>query len=197
MSVIVTGILAFVVALIGVLVNLMDFSQPMPFYLVGTVTILAALSVMSQRNPVYSVISLVVTLVSVAVLFLLMGAEFLAAAQVIVYAGAIMVLFLFVIMLLNLGNDNAGEDGGDRLFMQKRTSTFLGGTLFVVIGLVIKSSFFNGTKGIYTPEVLSKVDNTELVGKLLFTEYLLPFEITSVLLFAAVLGTIVLAKKRI
>ena len=197
MSVIVTGILAFVVALIGVLVNLMDFSQPILFYLVGTVTILAALSVMSQRNPVYSVISLVVTLVSVAVLFLLMGAEFLAAAQVIVYAGAIMVLFLFVIMLLNLGNDNAGEDGGDRLFMQKRTSTFLGGTLFVVIGLVIKSSFFNGTKGIYTPEVLSKVDNTELVGKLLFTEYLLPFEITSVLLFAAVLGTIVLAKKKI
>lgn len=197
MSVIVTGILAFVVALIGVLVNLMDFSQPILFYLVGTVTILAALSVISQRNPVYSVISLVVTLVSVAVLFLLMGAEFLAAAQVIVYAGAIMVLFLFVIMLLNLGNDNAGEDGGDRLFMQKRTSTFLGGTLFVVIGLVIKSSFFNGTKGIYTPEVLSKVDNTELVGKLLFTEYLLPFEITSVLLFAAVLGTIVLAKKKI
>ncbi len=197
MTVIISGILAFIVAIIGVLANLIEFSSTALFYLVATVAVCAAVSVIIQKNPIYSVISLIVTLVSVALIFLLLGAQFLAAAQVIVYAGAIMVLFLFVIMLLNLGENNAGEEGYDKLFIQKKTAFILGGTLFVIIGLVIKSSYFQGTKGIYTHEVLSSVGNTELVGKLLFTEYLLPFEITSVLLFAAIIGTIILAKKKI
>lgn len=197
MSVIVSGILAFIVAIIGILVNLIEFSPTILFYLVASVTIMAAISVVIQKNPIYSVISLIVTLVSVAVIFLILGAQFLAAAQVIVYAGAIMVLFLFVIMLLNLGENNAGEEGYDKLFMQKKTSVILGSTLFVIIALVIKSSFFNGEKGIYTQEVLSKVGNTQIIGKELFTNYLLPFEITSILLFAAIIGAIILAKKKI
>lgn len=197
MTIIVSGILAFIVAIIGVLVNLVNFSETILFYLVASVAVIAAISVISQKNPVYSVISLIVTLVSLAIIFLLLGAQFLAAVQIIVYAGAIMVLFLFVVMLLNLGKDHAGEEGNDKLFIQKKTAIILGGTLFVVMALVIKSSFFNGEKDIYTPEMINSIGNTELVGKLLFTDYLLPFEITSILLFAAIIGTIILAKKKI
>ncbi len=197
MSIIISGILAFAIAVIGILVNLVQFSEPILFYLLATVCIIGAISVISQKNPVYSIISLIVTLVSLAIIFLLLGAQFLAAVQVIVYAGAIMVLFLFVVMLLNLGKDHSGEESDDKLFIQKKTAIILGGTLFVIIGLVIKSSYFKGQTGIYTHEALSKIGNTELVGKLLYTEYLLPFEITSVLLFAAIIGTIVLAKKKI
>lgn len=197
MSVIASGILAFIVAIIGVLVNLVNFSETILFYLVGSVAVIAAISVILQRNPVYSVISLIVTLVSLAIVFLLLNAQFLAAVQIIVYAGAIMVLFLFVVMLLNLGKEDAGEEGRDKLFIQKKSAVIIGGTLFVIMGLVIKSSFFGGKEGGYTPELVNTIGNTELVGKLLFTEYLLPFEVTSVLLFAAIIGTIILAKKKI
>ena len=197
MSVIVSGILGFIVAIIGILVNVVNFSETILFYLVASVAIISAISVIIQKNPVYSVISLIVTLVSLAIVFLLLNAQFLAAVQIIVYAGAIMVLFLFVIMLLNLGKDDPGEEGRDKLFIQKKSAIILGGTLLVIFGLVIKSSFFGGKVGDYTPEVINNIGNTELVGKLLFTDFLLPFEITSILLFAAVIGTIILAKKKI
>lgn len=196
MSVIISGILAFIVAIIGVIVNIFTFSGPILFYLVSTVAVISAISVVLQKQPVYSVISLIVTLVSLAVIFLLLNAQFLAAIQIIVYAGAIMVLFLFVVMLLNLSKGE-GEEGKDRLFIQKRTALIIGGALLVVMGLVIKTSLFKGKEGVYTNQIVNTIGNTELIGKLLFTEYLLPFEITSVLLFAAILGTIILAKKKI
>ena len=197
MTIIVSGILAFIVAIIGVLVNVVSFTETILFYLISSVAIISAVSVILQKNPIYSVISLIVTLVSLATVFLLLNAQFLAAVQIIVYAGAIMVLFLFVVMLLNLGKNDAGEEGSDKLFIQKKTAVILGGTLFVIFGMVIKGSFYSGKSGIYTTEVINSIGNTELVGKLLFTEYLLPFEITSVLLFAAIIGTIILAKKKI
>ncbi|MGR3178333.1 MAG: NADH-quinone oxidoreductase subunit J [Candidatus Anammoxibacter sp.] len=197
MTVIVSGILAFVVAIIGVMVNVFSFTEAILFYLISSVAIISAVSVILQKNPIYSVISLIVTLVSLATVFLLLNAQFLAAVQIIVYAGAIMVLFLFVVMLLNLGKNDAGEEGRDKLFIQKKAAVILGGTLFVIFAMVIKGGFYSGKSGIYTTEVINSIGNTELVGKLLFTEYLLPFEITSVLLFAAIIGTIILAKKKI
>ncbi|MGR3218765.1 MAG: NADH-quinone oxidoreductase subunit J [Candidatus Anammoxibacter sp.] len=197
MTIIVSGILAFIVAIIGVLVNIVSFSEAILFYLISSVAVISAVSVILQKNPIYSVISLIVTLVSLSTVFLLLNAQFLAAVQIIVYAGAIMVLFLFVVMLLNLGKDDAGEEGYDKLFIQKKMAVILGGTLFVIFGMVIKSGFYSGKSGNYTAEVINNIGNTELIGKLLFTEYLLPFEITSVLLFAAIIGTIILAKKKI
>ena len=197
MTVIVSGILGFIVAIIGILLNVVEFTETILFYLVASVAVIAAVSVIIQKNPIYSVISLIVTLVSLSIVFLLLNAQFLAAVQIIVYAGAIMVLFLFVIMLLDLGKDNAGEEGRDRLFLQKKSSILLGGTLFVILVLVIKSSYFGGKTGNYTDEIINNIGNTQLVGKLLFTDFLLPFEITSILLFAAIIGTIVLAKKKI
>lgn len=197
MSIIVSGILAFIVAIIGILVNVVNFTETILFYLIASVAIISAISVIMQKNPVYSVISLIVTLVSVAIVFLLLNAQFLAAVQVIVYAGAIMVLFLFVVMLLNLGKEDSGEEGRDRLFIQKKSGVILGATLLVIFGLVIKSGFYGGQIGDYTGEMVNSAGNTEVVGKLLFTEFLLPFEITSVLLFAAVIGAIILAKKKV
>jgi NADH-quinone oxidoreductase subunit J len=166
------------------------------FIIMGMITIVCAICVVFQKNPIYSAIFLIQTMVSLAVLYILLHAQFIAAIQVMVYAGAVMVLFVFVIMLLNLGSKDV-EGGKDKLILQKVSAILLGLILFVVIGVVTIKTVFQGIKGEYTPENISEIGNTQLVGKLLFTDYVFPFEIASVLLFAAVLGAIVLAKKEL
>jgi NADH-quinone oxidoreductase subunit J len=166
------------------------------FIIMGLITVVCAVCVVFQKNPIYSAIFLIQTMVSLAVLYVLLHAEFIAAIQVMVYAGAVMVLFIFVIMLLNLGKKDV-EGGKDKLIFQKASAILLGIILFVMIGVVTFKTVLQGTKGEYTPESISEIGNTQLVGKLLFTDYIFPFEIASILLFAAVLGAIVLAKKEL
>jgi len=166
------------------------------FIIIGLITIVCALCVVFQKNPIYSAIFLIQTMVSLAVLYVLLHAPFIAAAQIMIYAGAVMVLFVFVIMLLNLSKEDV-EGGKDKLMFQKVSAILLGLILFVVIGVVTLKTVFLGTKGEYTPERINEIGNTQLVGKLLFTDYVLPFEIASILLFAAILGAIVLAKKKL
>ena len=166
------------------------------FIIIGLITIVCALCVVFQKNPIYSAIFLIQTMVSLAVLYVLLHAPFIAAAQIMIYAGAVMVLFVFVIMLLNLSKEDV-EGGKDKLMFQKASAILLGLILFVVIGVVTLKTVFLGTKGEYTPERINEIGNTQLVGKLLFTDYVLPFEIASILLFAAILGAIVLAKKKL
>ena len=166
------------------------------FIIIGLITIVCALCVVFQKNPIYSAIFLIQTMVSLAVLYVLLHAPFIAAAQIMIYAGAVMVLFVFVIMLLNLSKEDV-EGGKDKLLFQKASAILLGLILFVVIGVVALKTVFLGTKGEYTPERINEIGNTQLVGKLLFTDYVFPFEIASVLLFAAILGAIVLAKKKL
>ena len=166
------------------------------FIIIGLITIVCALCVVFQKNPIYSAIFLIQTMVSLAVLYVLLHAPFIAAAQIMIYAGAVMVLFVFVIMLLNLSKEDV-EGGKDTLMFQKASAILLGLILFVVIGVVTLKTVLLGTKGEYTPERINEIGNTQLVGKLLFTDYVLPFEIASILLFAAVLGAIVLAKKKL
>ncbi len=166
------------------------------FIIIGLITIVCALCVVFQKNPIYSAIFLIQTIVSLAVLYVLLHAPFIAAAQIMIYAGAVMVLFVFVIMLLNLSKEDV-EGGKDKLMFQKVSAILLGLILFVVIGVVALKTVFLGTKGEYTPESINEIGNTQLVGKLLFTDYVLPFEIASILLFAAILGAIVLAKKKL
>ncbi|OHB86236.1 MAG: hypothetical protein A3D13_08975 [Planctomycetes bacterium RIFCSPHIGHO2_02_FULL_40_12] len=166
------------------------------FIIMGLITIVCALCVVFQKNPVYSAIFLIQTMVSLAVLYVLLHAQFIAAIQVMVYAGAIMVLFVFVIMLLNLNKTDV-EGDYDKLLFQKPSAIILGFILVVMIGVVTLNTVFQGTQGEYTPESISQIGNTQLVGKMLFTKYVFPFEIASVLLFAAVLGAIILAKKQI
>jgi NADH-quinone oxidoreductase subunit J len=126
--------------------------------------------------------------------YLLLNAQFIAAVQVIVYAGAIMVLFLFVIMLLNLEQEVSSQSGH---LLQKVSAVVLSLLLAISLGSVMTSQVFTGQKGAYSIEKVNAVGNSEVIGRLLFTDFLLPFEITSVLLLAAMVGAVILAKKKL
>jgi NADH-quinone oxidoreductase subunit J len=163
------------------------------FWLCGIIAIIFSLMMIIKRNPVHSALCLVMVFVMLAVLYVLLGAEFLAAVQVIVYAGAIMVLFLFVIMLLNL-EEEVQRQGKARLAL--KTSSIVGAgllLLFLFSGGVFRAVSAMGAAGQAAAETTS---NTHAIAELLFTKYLLPFEVTSVLLLAAIVGAIVLAGKK-
>ncbi len=155
----------------------------------------SGLAVILLRNPIYSALSLVVNFFLLAVMYLLLRAEFLAAIQIIVYAGAIMVLFIFVIMLLNLG----GEETRDRLRALRAPAFLLGLILLVeVVAALRYHAFVIENPAVIFPMVSAPpavVGGVREVGRLLFTDYLLPFEITSVLLLIAIVGAVVLGKK--
>lgn len=163
------------------------------FYIAATVSVIAGIYLVLERNPIYSVLYLILTLVGVAVLYILLEAQFIAAVQIIVYAGAIMILYLFIVMLLNL-NIRGGVK--DVLSFQRMPSIFMGIFLFFSICTVIKSKLMQGEKGEYSAAYIESVGNTKLIGKLLFTDYLLPFEIASILLFVAAIGVIMVAKRK-
>ncbi len=165
------------------------------FAVLAVVTTLTAILVIVQRNPVASAIYLIITIFCLAGIYLLLNAQFIAIIQVLVYAGAIMVLFLFVIMLLNLEKEQKRTITRHRL--QRVLGIFLGAVLLAQIGMIFHSFLLGGRKGIFPPEKVAGMGNTETVARLLFTDYLLPFEITSVLLLVAIIGAIVLAKKQI
>jgi NADH-quinone oxidoreductase subunit J len=162
------------------------------FVVLAAVTVITALLVILQRNPVASAIFLIMTFFCLAGIYLLLEAPFLAAIQVLVYAGAIMVLFLFVIMLLNLEKE-AKIITRNRL--QKICGVFLGIVFLVQTGVVFHSVLLTGERGSFLPEKVAALGNTEVVARLLFTDFLLPFEITSVLLLVAIIGAIILAKR--
>jgi len=164
------------------------------FVILAVFTVVTAVLVIVQRNPVTSAIFLILTFFSLAGIYLLLHAEFIAAVQVIVYAGAIMVLFLFVIMLLNPEKEK-------RLVARNRlmrgVGILLGVALLLQIGLVFREVLLEGTRGRFPPEKVAALGNTQVVAQLLFTDFLLPFEITSVLLLVSIIGAIILAKREI
>ena len=167
------------------------------FFIFGAVSLIGAISVISFRHPIYSALSLIVTFFAQAGLFVLLGAHFVAAVQVIVYAGAIMVLFLFVIMLLNLGTLSAQGALTGKL---KGVAVVLG-ILLAAQGIFIAVNAFTDTE-LATEDVMKAATDlannpieTSDIGELLFTEYLLPFEVTSLILLAALIGVIVLVKR--
>jgi len=164
------------------------------FVLLAVVTTITAILVIVQRNPVASAIYLIITFFSLAGIYLLLEAQFIAIIQVLVYAGAIMVLFLFVIMLLNLEKEKKIVT---RHRLAKVLGVFLGLVLLAQISLIFKSVLLEGNKGNFPPEKVASLGNTEVVARLLFTDFLLPFEITSVLLLVAIIGAIILAKRQI
>jgi NADH-quinone oxidoreductase subunit J len=160
------------------------------FLLFAIVAVVCGISVVIQTHPISSALSLIGVMGSLAVLYLLLGAEFIAMAQIIVYAGAIMVLFIFTIMLLNSGAETSRG--------RSRTAMVLGlPSLVVFLGLVafgIQRFFPTGPNVIFGSFTEGGPDR---VGTVLFTRYLLPFEVTSVLILIAVLGAIVLARKEL
>jgi len=157
------------------------------FYIIAAVIVISAVGVISARNPVYSALSLVVTLISVAVLYLLLHAEFLAVVQVLTYAGAILVLFVFIIMLLNLRKEELFEKGMGSF--GKFILSFAAVIMFLSFGFI--SQFPRQTLKVVSPDFGS----VAMVGKEIFTSYVLPFEIAGVLLTVALIGAVLLAKK--
>jgi len=155
------------------------------FLLVGVTAVVTAVGLVVRPNPLHGALFLVGNLFCIAVLFLMLGAEFLALAQVIVYAGAIMVLFIFAIMLLIPGR---AESGPDALARARRFAVPVGAALGLAILLVA------GRTG--GPASSAPPGGVDTVGRLLFTDYLLPFEVTSLLLLAALVGALTLAKRR-
>jgi NADH-quinone oxidoreductase subunit J len=158
------------------------------FFLLAAVALFGALNVVLRKNPVVGALNLVLTLLALAALYVTLGAEFLAAVQIIVYAGAIMVLFLFVILLINLERE-LWED----FSLFKIPAPFLGAVLGVALVMLLwNAEVPQSPTAVSTPDPGSGRE----VGRLLFTEYAFPFEVASVILFAGMIGAIVLAKKR-
>lgn len=168
------------------------------FWVFAAVAIASAVLCITRRSPVASALWLVNTLFSLAAIYVLLDAHFIAAAQVLVYAGAIMVLFLFVIMLLNLGRPGPGDIKG----LWGKLIAMIGGValvLLVVYGVLNKA--LTPTTLLLPPgTVAGEVEvqgAVRAVARPLFQGYLVPFEITSVLLLAAIVGAVVLAKRRL
>jgi len=158
------------------------------FFILALTAVASALGMLFSKNAIYAAIFLVLNFATVAVFFLTLGGTFLAIAQIAVYAGAIMVLFIFVIMLL--GAEKLGQS--QTLAWQKPLAIWLG------IALVLEMAYVLLWKSGVTVDAISipqDFGSPYAIGKLLFTEYLLPFEVTSVLLLVAMVGAIVLTRK--
>ena len=161
------------------------------FIIFGLLAVAGAINFLVQRHPIHSALSLIVVMMSLAVLFWSLGAEFLAAAQVIVYSGAIMVLFVFVVMLLNAGEEE--KTHGSR-------AAYLAGipgaaAVFCLLSFVFLTNgkAFGATD--LAGHLSNAVSNISQVSQVLFKDLLLPFEVTSILILVAILGAVVLARK--
>jgi NADH-quinone oxidoreductase subunit J len=163
------------------------------FVVLAVVLIGAAIMVVAQKNPVYSALFLILAFLGLAGQYVLLHAQLIAVLQVIVYAGAIMVLFLFVVMLLNV---REGETPETKLRWQKLFGVVLAVIFLVLIGLTVAGNVRIGKQGVIGPEKLAELGNAQVFGKLLFTDFLFLFEATSVLLLVAMIGAIVLARRQ-
>jgi len=164
------------------------------FFVSAIVAVFGATMIIAQRNPVASVLYFIVSLVAQAVLYIQLGSVFMAAVLIIVYAGAIMVLFLFVIMLLNLRGQEDLSDNSPPV--SRFTKYLVSALLFVEMWFVVKSGFFAdaGQVGVMA-ELPGTFGSVEEIATVLFTRYLYPFELTSILILAAIVGAVVMAKR--
>lgn len=157
------------------------------FILIAAVAVISAGYFVFAKNPLYAILSLITTFFGIAALYILLNAQFLGIVQIIVYAGAIMVLFLYVLMMLNLN----AKDESKKQNLAKFTGMFAAGILFV--GMV------GAYKGLKQNAVITQVDSgvglTKSLGKLLFNEYVLPFELASILILTGIVGAVMIGKK--
>jgi NADH-quinone oxidoreductase subunit J len=160
------------------------------FYFLSALTVLSGVLVIMRKNPVHSALALIVSLLGQAALYLMLYAPFVAGVQIILYAGGIMVLFLFVIMLVNIERAQKEEQFNQQWLVGLSAAVALG-ALFVFV--YIKGRGLFPDRAIQMPEQ----SNTQQVAVLLYGNYMLAFEIASLLLLVAVIGAVVMAKKRI
>lgn len=155
------------------------------FYFLSFLAVLFAILVVFSKNPIHSVLYLILTFFCIAGHYILMNAQFLAAVHVIVYAGAIMVLFLYVIMLLNLNEETEPHKPA----LLKVSATICSGLFLVMLIGALK-----GTEEIKVVSATAELGTVKNLGKIMFNDFLLPFEVTSVLLLAAMVGAVMLGK---
>jgi NADH-quinone oxidoreductase subunit J len=165
-------------------------ATPYFFYALAALAVLSAMAVIMRRNPVHSAVALIITLLSLAGLYLMLYAPFVAGVQIILYVGGIVVLFLFVIMLINIER-SVREYQFNKQWLVALVAAAALGALFVAV-YVKGQSIFPANFRQFTEQM-----NTQQVGKMLYVDYLLPFEIASLLLLVAIVGAVVMAKKRI
>mgnify|MGYP000409398457 CR=1 FL=1 len=158
------------------------------FIVLSALTLASAIGVVISRNPITSVLLLILTFFCISGHYLMMNAQFLAIVNIIVYAGAIMVLFLFVIMLMNLNKDSEPQKSTVVQF----AGVISGGCLLLVILMAFQRS---GIELSQTSTTVSNIGLIKVLGKKLFTDFVFPFEISSVLFLSAMIGTVVLGKK--
>jgi NADH-quinone oxidoreductase subunit J len=159
------------------------------FFYFSAVIVTTAIGVIASRKPVNSALALLVMFFHVAGLFVLLDAEFIAAVQIIVYAGAILVLYLFVVMLLNVRAE-------ERYHRQGAVSLVIGLAILVEAVLILnRTGFADRFPPSAPPGAASALGNTEAIGRVLYTTYLFPFEVASLILLVAMIGAILLAKK--
>jgi NADH-quinone oxidoreductase subunit J len=167
-----------------------DVVAAVVFYIFAAFAVLGGMGVVLSRNPVHSALSLAVVFICLAVMYVLLSAPFIAAAQVMIYAGAILILFLFVIMVLN-----PRLEIGDALSGQRAAAAIVGIALAILVSLMVVNGHLAPATGLFTPDYIAQKGHTQLIGSLLFTEFLLPFEITSMLLLVAIIGVISFGRK--
>ena len=157
------------------------------FFVLAGLAVLGALSLVFQKHPIHSALSLIVVMVSLAGLYLLMGAEFVAAVQIIVYGGAIMVLFIFVIMLLNAGEEERTDFS--------KIAKFAGLPLALALTAALAAAVVKPEAGIPNATQAVIPGATEKISSMLFKEFVYPFELTSFLILVAIIGALVLAQR--
>jgi NADH-quinone oxidoreductase subunit J len=163
------------------------------FFITSIVAIVAAVLVITRRNPIHAAMFLVLNFFSVAVLYLLLNSQFIAILQVMIYAGAIMMLVVFVIMLLSVESEKATY----------KVKLSLGKVIGIVLAVIVCGSLIGagalkvlpGEWGAFTPARLSEIGDIKAVAGVLFTRYLFPFEIASILLLVGIVGAVILSKK--
>lgn len=162
------------------------------FYFLGAISVGSALMMVTRRNPVIAALYLILNFFALGGLYLSLHAQFIAFIQILVYAGAIMVLFLFVIMLLNLGDEKKLKE---KISFKKIVGAGL--SFGVLMELLYVFGFSKGSLPASHFEKATEIGTVEYIGMQLFTRFLFPFEVTSVLLLAAIVGAVILAKKKL
>jgi NADH-quinone oxidoreductase subunit J len=163
------------------------------FYIFATIAVVASLLVVGQRNPMYSVMLLITSFGALAGLYVLLDAPFTAVTQIIIYAGAIMVLFLFVVMLLNVPREEPAPSAAASLLGP--TGLKIGAVLSVLLGIEMVWALSRLPARFFNPDQANQVSDVRNIGQVLFTQHAFAFEATSVLILVAMVGAVVVARK--
>jgi NADH-quinone oxidoreductase subunit J len=169
-------------------------AQAIAFYTIAAFILGFAVLVVTTKDTVHSVLFLVLDFLFVAALYVMLDAQFLAVIQILVYAGGIVVLYLFVVMLVNLKRPPEAHHDPHRL---TKLGLGLAAAVLIELGVILLSGYMKAPAAVAAPATLPVTGNTEQVGWLLYTSYLIPFEIASMLLLVAMIGAIVLAKREL